>query len=189
MSNGFAFIPLFVIAGGYVFWQRALLKSIFEGNDFDPEWFQGIFRTGAIMTLAIVANAIPFLKTAGLEYEMALYEERAAPGGLLLSQLEVMAGTFALIAIIWGAVRAQGRESMGRARRGQMEVMAEVARRLMRPFWFAAFGIGSVFGVSAGFGLSDVFDHAVLLLGPQLLLAVELTIMWAMARSLPKYFD
>lgn len=198
MSNSLAMVVLFAFAGLYTIWQRASLRNLFNDQEFDPESFQGMFRTGAIMTISLVINAITYMKTTGLEYEMALYDEVMMPDGtiaqvdppnLLLGQFEVLAGTYILIAIVWRAVRVQGKESMGRGRRGQMEVMAEVVKRLMPSFWLAALGIGSIFGVSAGFGFTDVLNHAELLLGPPLILAVELTIMWLIAKFALNYID
>ena len=171
--------------------------SLFEEGEFDPEWFQGLFRTGAIMTAILVMNALSYLKMKGLEYEVAMYGEmmpmdrggtESSEPNLLVGQLEVMAGTYTLVAIVWRAVRAKGKETARRGRAGLAVVMTGVIQKLLAPFWLAALGIGSVFGVSAGFGLTEVLSHVELLFGPPLILAVELTFSWIVLKFLLNYY-
>lgn len=198
MSNGLAFVLLFLLAGSYTARQWVVLKRLVRDKPSGSEWFDGVFLTGAIMSLAMVMNAVPFLKSIAIEHEFGMSGEmmmgdgtmgRVDPPGIFWSQVEVLAGTLSLIAIVWSVIHRQGEEQISRGRRGQLEVIAAVSRRLLVPFWLAAFGMGSVFGVSAGFGLTGVLSHIELLFGPPLLLAAELTFMWLGARFMLRFVE
>ncbi len=90
---------------------------------------------------------------------------------LLMRQVSVLVGTGALMMVIQ---RALGRGWEGLERRPKIVgvmVQERYYRELMRRHWWAVLGAGTVFGVAGG-------------TGPVLLLAVELTLMWAGCRMI-----
>ena len=193
MPNGLAILLLFVGAGSYSIWQRVRLARHYDSGEFDEQWFQGVFGTGVIMTFTLIFNAVFYLNVKGFEYEAAMSQEIMRPDGtiaqpdppnLFFGQLEVMLGTYSLVALVWQTVQTKSRELSTRGEAGFRALMAGAIQALLKPAWLAAVGLGSLFGVSAGFGFTDALNHLEVLLGPPLILAVELTFVWLILRFL-----
>ena len=196
MSTSLAMLLLLVATGAYTFFQRASLRRALLGRQINEEWFRGVYGTGAGLSLALVMNAVSYMKLRGTEFEIAVAEGVALPDGtytepsssiLLTGQLEIVVGTFSLLILLWQVIKKQSSALPSFDRKGHVQVTQSVVRSLLLPFWLATFGVGSVFGVSAGFGLRDIVRHVELLFGPPLILSVELTIIWIVLRFILKH--
>ena len=195
MSTTIAMLLLLFATGGYILWQRMVLRNALTGKQYEEEWFKGLYFTGAVFSLALVMNAISFMKLRGVEFEMAAAEGIMRPDGtfeepstsaLATGQLEIFVGTLSLLVLLWQTMKRKCLELSIFNRRGHLQIMTSVIHVLLLPFWLATFGIGSIFGVSAGFGLRDVVRHVELLFGPPLILSVELTIIWIVLKAILK---
>lgn len=62
MSTSLAMVLLLVVAGGYTVWQRSSLQRVLLGKQYTDKWFRGVFGTGAALSLALVMNAVSFMK-------------------------------------------------------------------------------------------------------------------------------
>lgn len=191
MTNSLAMLLLLVVTSAYAVWQRSSLRRVLLGKPYSEEWFRGLYGTGAMLGLALVMNAVSFMKLKGTEYEIAVAEGIMLPDGsytepsssiLLTGQLEILIGTFSLLILLWQTIKRKSVELSVFNRTGHLQVSKAVLQSLLLPFWLATFGVGSIFGVSAGFGLRDIVRHVELLVGPPLILSVELTIMWLVLR-------
>ena len=196
MSNLLSMSILLLVTVVYSIWQRTALKRSLMGKQYTDEWFKGVFFSGGGLSLALVMNAISFLKLKGTEYEIAAAEGVILPDGtftepsssvLLTGQLEIMIGTLSLLVLLWQTIKKKSVELSVFDRTGHLQVLKSVLQNLLLPFWLATFGIGSIFGVSAGFGLRDIVRHVELLFGPPLILSVELTVMWLVLRFILKH--
>jgi hypothetical protein len=196
MTTSLAMLLLLIATGAYTLFQRSSLRRTLLGRKVSEEWFRGVFGTGAGFSLALVMNAVSYMKLKGTEFEIAMAEGIALPDGtyaepsssiLLTGQLEILVGTFSLLILLWEAIKKQSSALSSFDRKGHVQVMHSVVRSLLLPFWLATFGVGSVFGVSAGFGLRDIVRHVELLFGPPLILSVELTIIWLVLRIILKH--
>lgn len=196
MTTTLAMLLLLLATGAYTFVQRLSLRRAFPGKQISEQWFRDVFGTGAGFSLALVMNAVSYMKLKGTEFEIAAAEGIALPDGtyaepsssiLLTGQLEIIVGTFSLLVLLWQAVKKRSAELSTYDRKGHLQVMETVVRSLLLPFWLATFGVGSVFGVSAGFGLRDIVRHVELLFGPPLILSVEMTITWLALKFILKH--
>lgn len=191
MSAALATLVLLLTTGAYVLWQRAVLRKSLAGTQYQEEWFRGLIFAGAVFSLVLVTNAISFIKLKGIEYEIADAEGIVLPDGtyheppasaLAAGQLEILVGTLSLLVLLWQTMKRKCLELSMFNRRGHLQIMSSVVQALLLPFWMATFGVGSIFGVSAGFGLREVVRHVEVLFGPPLILSVELTIMWVVLK-------
>jgi hypothetical protein len=182
-----AMLLLFVLAGCCGWWQRSLLKRQLATNRFDEQWYRVLSMAGATISAVLALNGASYLKLRGIEYLMTPMNDIPLADGtiaepsvtsLLIGQLEVIVATNSLVVLVWGTIRSKGASLSVSDRTAQLQVLAAVAEKLMVPFWMATIGVGSVFGVSSGFGLKDVVRHAEFLLGPPLIMALELTLFW-----------
>lgn len=196
MANSLAMLIFLAATGAYTVWQRSALQRVLLGKQYTEEWFRGVFGTGAGLSLALVMNAVSFMKLKGTEYEIAVAEGVLLPDGsyaepsssiLLTGQIEILVGTFSLLILLWQTIKKRSVELSLFNRTGHLQVLKSVLQTLLFPFWLATFGVGSIFGVSAGFGLRDIVRHVELLFGPPLILSVELTIMWLVLKVILKH--
>lgn len=146
---------------------------------------------GATISAVLALNGASYLKLKGIEYLRTATEDIPLADGtiaepsatsLLVGQFEVIVATISLVVLVWGTIRSKGASLSVTDSTANLQVLAAVAEKLMVPFWLATIGVGSVFGVSSGFGLRDVVRHVEFLLGPPLIMAIELTLFWAVAK-------
>ena len=88
--------------------------------------------------------------------------------------------------VVWQTLKTKSVAFGAYSQSAYLKILEAIAGKLMLPFWLATFGIGSFFGISAGFGIKDVVRHFELLLGPPLILSLEITGFWLIAKILNK---
>jgi hypothetical protein len=193
MNDLSAMLLLFLVAGCCVWWQRSSLKRQLAANRLDEEWFRALSMAGATISAVLALNGASYLKLKGIEYLMTPMNDIPLADGtiaepsvtpLLIGQFEVIVATISLVVLVWKTIRSTGASPSVTDGTANLQVLAAVAEKLMVPFWLATIGVGSVFGVSSGFGLKDVVRHAEFLLGPPLIMALELTLFWIVAKVL-----
>ena len=160
---------LFLVAGGHLWWihHGVVGQALAEREDSD-EWRAALLGASWIMTLTILLNAQGFMKMNLIEWDV----NRNASGpwlDLLGSHLSVLAGTWALM---WLVVRSLREPVVVREPTpvlGACRMMVVTAEKLLPRCWWAALGLGVLFGYAAGRGLV-------------LLLAADLTLFWLAGR-------
>ncbi|MFH0991611.1 MAG: hypothetical protein V1799_16515 [bacterium] len=181
---------LLLIGGTYLYssWQMRRLKAQLTGQEFPKEWQRNLFNYGALISIVLVINAVSYMKMREFDMTMMMYQEVVMPdgtigeptsSGLFIGQLEVVGGTLSLLALVWGTIQRKVETLNPKDQTSTLQVMAAVTQSLLAPFWLATLGIGSLFGISSGFGLRDIIRHAELIMGPPLIMALELTAIWA----------
>ena len=160
---------MFALAGGHLWWiHRRVIPRVLEGRDDAPQWRGALLYAAWVMILTLLVNAQGFAKTNLIMYELGA---RAGTGWLrqLASHASVLAGTASLM---WLVVRSLQDPAVLQERTpmlGASRAMVLIAEKLLPQFWWAALGLGVVFGCSAGSG-------------PVLLLATDLTLFWLIGR-------
>lgn len=170
MFNTFVFITfgygLFLLITGY---RRVKVRT--AGLSDQQEWISSLFGPAWIMVASLFANALAFMRTALVQREMDAMAEATWDSGrfFLGASADVMActlGTGLLMAIVVGALDDDEIYDADTPHGAGLRAQAIMFRRLLVRHWLAVFGLGTVFGVAGGSGVV-------------LLLAGELTLMWA----------
>jgi hypothetical protein len=191
MSDFPAMLLMVLSAAVCVWWQRSLLKRQLTAGQDNALWYPALSKTGAMISAVLVLNGVSYLKLRGIEFSMVMAQDVVLSDGtiaepsqtdVLVGQLEVMLATLSLVVLVWETIRRTSGTLEGFNQAAQVQVLVAVAGKLMVPFWLATIGIGSVFGVSSGFGLKDVVRHTELLIGPPLVMSLELTLFWIVGK-------
>ena len=169
MLHDLLMASLFLLAGGHLWWihHSVVGRALAEREDSD-EWRPALLGAGWIMTLTILLNAQVFMKMNFIEWEFG----RGGRGpwlDLVTSHLSVLAGTWALMWLVARSLREPAVVREPTPMLGAYRVMVVTAERLLLRFWWAALGLGVLFGYAAGPGLV-------------LLLAANLTLFWLVGR-------
>ena len=126
-----------------------------------------ILRTaGIIMQGCLVTNGLGFLSSARL---LAEADGLSNPPAVVWHQLVVIAGTLSLLELVVRAVREETALEADDPRRAWIRALTAIVERLLPRFWWAAVGLGTVFGIASGPGIV-------------LFLAGELLLMWGIGR-------
>lgn len=170
MFNTFVFITfgyaVVLLVGAY-----RRLKVRTAGRPAQDEWISQIFGPAFIMVGALFANALAFMRSALTMREMDLmadghWNQADYVLGASWDVIACVMGTGFLMTVV---VRALDEDEVFEAeqpRGAGLRAQVIMFRRLLFRHWLAVFGLGTVFGVAAGGGVV-------------LLLAGELTLMWA----------
>jgi len=170
---------LLVAAGLYIYWDWVTVCRVLDGHPRARELSRAVFGPAVIMTLALASNALVFMQTVLIQYEMVDMYQVLDEGGsvwfeLARRQVAVLAGTASLMHIVRRALRGGYADEERPAMIVGVKVQARMYRRLAREHWWAVLGLGTVFGVAGGSG-------------PVLLLAFELTLMWAGSEAILRW--
>jgi len=161
---------LFVLAGGHVWWIcRRVVPDVLKDHPDAAEWRISLVAAGWIMVGIVLVNAQGFVKFNLMDWEVGPEGVRGTWLKLLASHLSVLAGTHSLMWLVARAIRDPAVLREPTPQLAGYRVMVTVAERQLPRFWWAALGLGVVFGYTAGRWLV-VF------------LAADLTLFWAVGR-------
>ena len=119
------------------------------------------------MVGCLLGNAMVYSKGALIEWHM---QEMPNLSSLFWSQLSVLGGTASLMGLVVLSLSEPSILEETTPQRGMYRAMTIIVEKLLFRFWWAALGLGIVFGFA---------DR-----GGTLFLAVELTLMWLMGHGL-----
>ena len=166
LSHGQAVTLMFVVAGAFAVRLWVAVGRATEGYS-DPEDGRHVLRVaGVVMQLCLVTNGLGFLSTARIP---DTFDGSPVPWGVLWDQLAVLVGTASLLELVARAVRDEAELGMEDPGKAWMRALLTITERLLPRFWWAAAGLGVVFGIASGPGVV-------------LFLAVELLLMWVIGR-------
>lgn len=141
--------------------------SVAKGREATAEWRRALIGPVVLMETILLVNALAFVSLV----EIASVE--APEGGSLLRRhLSLILGTAGLMFLMASAVddpRVRGATTPSEAGGA---VLDTAVRRLIFRFWWAALGLGLVFGVAAP--------------GVALFLAMEITLAWGLGKVLER---
>ncbi len=178
---------MILMAGAYSLRQALLVRKMFPGETLRGEVLQRLLYGAFAITAALVLNALGFLNAEVWKLENQSIDDAVRPDGsiaepslfgLMLAQLAIIGGTMALVITVWRTIRHSSAELRAFTKASLLGVASKALQSLLLPFWLAAIGVGSVFGISSGIGLREIVRNTELLVGPPLFLAVELTFVW-----------
>ncbi|MFC1850513.1 hypothetical protein ACFL27_10010 [candidate division CSSED10-310 bacterium] len=160
---------LFVLAGVYLWWiHHRVVDQVVRGLEDAQEWRKALLRAGWIMILILLVNAQAFVKMNLLVWEIG-NGEAGTWVKLLTTHLSVLCGTGSLMWLVVLSLREPAVFEEPRPQLGTFRAMVVVTEKLLPRFWWAALGLGTVFGFAAGPGLV-------------IFLAIELTLFWVAGR-------
>ena len=162
-------ISLLALAGGHMWWiHHRVADEVLRGREDAAQWRGALLGASWIMVLALLVNAQGFAKMT-LMVQTVGTEGRETWLELLGWYVSVVGGTASLMWLVVRALREPVVLREPTPAMGASRVMVVVAEKLLPRFWWAALGLGAVFGYAAGSG-------------PILLLAADLTLFWAVGR-------
>ena len=160
---------LFLVAAGHLWWiHHRVVAQVLADRDDSAEWRPVLLGAGWIMTLIILLNAQGFMKMNLMDWQIN-GGESGQWLDLLSSHMSVLVGTWALMWLVVRAMRAPAVVREPTPMLGASRMMVVTAEKLLPRFWWAALGLGVLFGYAAGRGLV-------------LLLAIDLTLFWLAGR-------
>jgi len=160
---------LFALAGGHLWWiHHRVVGRVLAGREDSDQWRAALLGASWIMTLTILLNAQGFMKMNLMDWQI-----RGGESGpwltLLSSHVSVLVGTWALLWLVVRSLREPAVVDEPTAMLGACRMMVVTAEKLLPRFWWAALGLGVLFGYAAGRGLV-------------LVLAADLTLFWLIGR-------
>lgn len=162
-------ISMFALAGGFLWWiHHGVVDRVVREKENPAEWRQALLWAGWIMILILLTNAEAFAKMNLIEWEFAT----EVPGTwrrLFFSHLGVLVGTGSLMCLVVRALQDPSVLEETAPLLGTSRAMVVVAEKLLPRFWWAALGLGTLFGCTGGSG-------------PIIVLAIDLTLFWAAGR-------
>lgn len=126
-------------------------------------WREALVAVAVVAQLILLMNALAFVS-----HVVIAAHEMPEEGGLLERQLWLLLGTAGLMALTAAALGDESVREASSPSEAAGAALTAVVERLLVRFWWAAIGVGVVFGVAAR--------------GVALLLAIELTLVWVVGR-------
>jgi hypothetical protein len=191
LPNALAILLTIVLALTYSVRQAILVRRMFPGESLRSENLQRLLYGGFAITAALLLNSLGFLNQKIWEFENYNPDDVLRPGrvieepslfGLVLAQIAIIGGTLVLVDTVWRAIRRGSSELEVLTKASILGVASRALQSLLLPFWLAAFGIGSIFGISSGVGLREIVRNTEFVVGPSLILAFELTFIWLVTK-------
>lgn len=136
---------------------------IAEGRADGTDWRVGLLGAATLVLLVLLMNAAAFVSWAGI----AAWET-PDEGSLLETQLWLLAGTAGLMSLVAAGLADPTVRAAPDPGTAVSRAFTAIVERLLFRFWWAALGLGFLFGVRAR--------------GVALLLAVELTLVWGVGK-------
>lgn len=136
------------------------IASTVAADKEDPDaWRKGLVAVAVLTHVILLTNALAFI--SWVEIAASEMPER---GSLLKQQLSLILGTAGLMALTSAAVGDPTVRAASNLSEAAGAAMTAAVRRLLVRFWWAALGLGVVFGVAAR--------------SVALFLALELSLVW-----------
>jgi len=162
-------LSLALMAAGFgVLAHLRTAASVAKGRAGADERLVAVRGTAWIMIGVLLANALAFAKLALIDAEINS-PVPATRWDLITTHGSVLLGTGSLMGLVVLALGQPAVWAEPTPMLASTRLMVVIAERLLPRFWWAAVGLGALFGVAAG-------------VGPVLFLAGELTLFWLVGR-------
>ena len=162
MSHGFMIIAILVLAGISISLAFFTASKVTDNLENKGEWKAALLRAVILMDLILLVNATGFVSVAEID---SIDQNR---WHILENQFWLLIGTASLMALGEAAIRDPWVLDTSKPKITTARVFVRIMEKLLFRFWWAALGLGLIFGFRAR--------------GIALLLATELTASWIAAR-------
>jgi len=161
-------ISLFVLAAGFLAYLHLRVAPMLPTLHPDGEYRRAVVGAASIMLGILLTNALAFSKLNLIDWEFS-GQVSGTRWELLTSHASVLLGTASLMWLVTLATREPVVWAEQTPMRAATRTWVVIAEKLLPRFWWAALGLGALFGVVVG-------------VGPILHLAVGLTFFWVVGR-------